>query len=246
MSYKTNWFSKRDLRRLCRSIANLRGIEITADTLCDQLNGEIVSGGYGANVMEKLVREGVSREDAEMLLADLSEDGGYRTTEQAAEELGISEQRIKQLCCEGRMGVRVGRDWVITAEDIERNRERPGPGRPSPWASLDLDGIDHLTLTKRGAEVLAERIPVRDLADELKAGQTISYRTFAYEGGQTGHILIIHSDRQGRVDRAGIFFGGHSSWGDWDEATQTVRLDEADEDGLTVVYRTDGRRVVEE
>jgi len=136
MSYKTTWFSKRDLRRLCRSVANLCDIELTAEMLCDQIGeGEIASGGYGANVMEKLVREGVSREDAEMLLADLSEtaEGGYRelfTTKQAAEALGISEQRVRQLCAEGRMGLRVGRDWVITADDIERNRERPGPGRP--------------------------------------------------------------------------------------------------------------------
>lgn len=165
------------------------------------------------------------------------------TVEQAAEELGISEQRVRQLCAAGRMGQRVGRDWVITQDDIERNRERPDPGRPSSWESLDLDSIDHLRLTPRGAEVLRERIPVRDLADELKAGQTISYRTFTHDGGQVGHILIIHSDRQGRVDRAGISFGGPASWGDWDEATQTVRLDEWDDEG-PVVYRIDGRRVL--
>jgi len=134
MSYKTTWFSKCDLDRLCRRVANLRGIEITADMLCDQINGEIASGGYGANVMEKLVREGVPREDAEILLSDLSEtaDGGCRelfTTTQAAEALGISVQRIKQLCAEGRMGMRVGRDWIITQDDIEANRIRK-PGRP--------------------------------------------------------------------------------------------------------------------
>ena len=137
MSYKTNWFSKRDLGRLCRRVANSRGIEITADMLCDQMiNGGVAEGGYGANVMEKLVRKGVPREDAEMLLSDLADsetaEGGYRelfTTTQAAEELGISVQRIKQLCAEGRMGMRIGRDWIITQDDIERNRIRK-PGRP--------------------------------------------------------------------------------------------------------------------
>lgn len=129
MSYKTTWFSKRDLQRLCQSVANLCDIELTAEMLCDQINGESAGGGYGANVMEKLIWQGVSREVAEMLLAELAEsetaDGGYRelfTTAQAAEVLGINEQRVKQLCCEGRMGLRVGRDWVITAEDIEANK----------------------------------------------------------------------------------------------------------------------------
>jgi len=43
--------------------------------LCDQMfNGEVAQGGYGANIIEKLVREGVSREDAEMLLAELVVD----------------------------------------------------------------------------------------------------------------------------------------------------------------------------
>ena len=73
--YKTTWFSKRDLRRLCRSVANLCDIELTAEMLCDQMfNGEVAQGGYGANIIEKLVREGVSREDAEMLLAELVVD----------------------------------------------------------------------------------------------------------------------------------------------------------------------------
>ena len=73
MSYKTTWFSKRDLRRLCQSVASLCDIELTAEMLCDQIGeGEIADGGYGANIMEKLVREGVSREDAEMLLAELA------------------------------------------------------------------------------------------------------------------------------------------------------------------------------
>jgi len=71
MSYKTTWFPKRDLRRLCRSIANLCDIELTAEMLCDQINDGHASGGYGGNVEEKLVREGVSREVAEMLLAEL-------------------------------------------------------------------------------------------------------------------------------------------------------------------------------
>lgn len=135
MSYKTTWFSKRDLRRLCLWVANLCGIELTADTLCDQIDGEVASGGYGGNVEEKLIRQGVSREDAEILLSDLADseiDDSDRllSTTQAAEALGISIQRVKQLCAQGRMGRRVGRDWVITPEEIEANRVRK-PGRPA-------------------------------------------------------------------------------------------------------------------
>lgn len=54
---------------------------------------------------------------------------GLLTTAQAATILGVNEQRIRQLCAEGRMGHKVGRDWVISPEDIERNRIRK-PGRP--------------------------------------------------------------------------------------------------------------------
>jgi excisionase family DNA binding protein len=137
MSYKTNWFSKRDLKRLCDSVTNLFGIELTADTLCDVVSGQIAGGGYGANVEEKLIRQGVSLTDVEMLLSDLAnseidddDQARHLTTRQAAEVLGISETRIRQLCQEGRMGKRVGRDWVITPEEIEANRVRK-PGRPA-------------------------------------------------------------------------------------------------------------------
>lgn len=239
MSYKTTWFTKRDLRRLCQSVANLCDIELTAEMLCDVVSDQIASGGYGANVMEKLLRQGVSREDAEMLLADLSEtaEGGYRelfTAEQAAEELGISVQRVKQLCAEGRMGRKVGRDWVISVEDIERNRERPGPGRP-PGRAVTQDNV----------EDIRHEVGFLDLAAEVQVGQRVSVHRFTHEGGQSGCLLVIHADKDGRVDRAGISFGGPASWGDWDEATQTVRLDEWDDEG-PVVYRIDGRRVVEE
>jgi hypothetical protein len=73
MLYKTKWFSKRDLGRLCESVTNLCGIELTADTLCDVVSGQIAGGGYGANVERKLVYEGVSLTDAEILLSDLAE-----------------------------------------------------------------------------------------------------------------------------------------------------------------------------
>jgi len=73
MRYKSTWFSKRDLERLCDSVTNLFGIELPADTLCDVIDGHATEGGYGANVEEKLIRQGVSLTAVEMLLSDLAD-----------------------------------------------------------------------------------------------------------------------------------------------------------------------------
>lgn len=55
---------------------------------------------------------------------------GYFSTSEAAEVLDVTEARIRALCQRGRMGRKVGGRWVISVEDIERNRERK-PGRPA-------------------------------------------------------------------------------------------------------------------
>jgi hypothetical protein len=52
------------------------------------------------------------------------------TVAEAAEALELSEPRVRTLCQDGKIGRKIGRDWVITAEDIESMRDRPGPGRP--------------------------------------------------------------------------------------------------------------------
>lgn len=60
---------------------------------------------------------------------DRIEERDY-TTEEAAELLGVSRDRVIDLCNAGRMGRKFGRDWVISAEDIRANQERkPGRGR---------------------------------------------------------------------------------------------------------------------
>lgn len=51
------------------------------------------------------------------------------STKQAAELLGVSPNRIRALCQQGRMGQKVGWSWIITETDIERNRIRR-PGKP--------------------------------------------------------------------------------------------------------------------
>jgi excisionase family DNA binding protein len=51
------------------------------------------------------------------------------TTAQAAKLLGVTDVRVRHLCQEGRLGSKVGRDWVITEEEIERFERKP-PHRP--------------------------------------------------------------------------------------------------------------------
>jgi excisionase family DNA binding protein len=53
------------------------------------------------------------------------------TAEEAAEELGLTPQRVREFCQQGRLGRRVGRQWVITREELERFKQTPRPpGRP--------------------------------------------------------------------------------------------------------------------
>jgi excisionase family DNA binding protein len=54
------------------------------------------------------------------------------TTAEAADRLGISEVRIRQLCQDGRLGRKIGRDWLFTAEEVESFRRQSRPtGRPA-------------------------------------------------------------------------------------------------------------------
>jgi len=53
------------------------------------------------------------------------------STEQMAAILNVSERRVRFLAAERNVGWQVSRgDWVFRAEDVERLRPRPGPGRP--------------------------------------------------------------------------------------------------------------------
>ena len=50
---------------------------------------------------------------------------------QAAERLGLSKSRIRQLCGAGQLGEKVGSRWLIRAADLERFAQEPRPvGRP--------------------------------------------------------------------------------------------------------------------
>ena len=47
------------------------------------------------------------------------------TVDEVAEKLGLTPQRVRQFCRDGRLGQRVGRQWVITEEEFERFQSIP-------------------------------------------------------------------------------------------------------------------------
>jgi excisionase family DNA binding protein len=55
----------------------------------------------------------------------------FVTTRQAAERLGVSDSRIRQLILDGKLAaVKAGRDWLIKASDLrlmEKRKTKPGP-----------------------------------------------------------------------------------------------------------------------
>jgi len=60
----------------------------------------------------------------------------FLTIRQVAEILGLSRQRIQQLCAQGRLGRRPGRDWVITRAELEAFKKLPRrAGRPKEGES---------------------------------------------------------------------------------------------------------------
>lgn len=55
------------------------------------------------------------------------------TVKEVAASLGISEKRVREYCRAGRLGRKVGRQWIITKEEFERfvRDDYTGePGRP--------------------------------------------------------------------------------------------------------------------
>ncbi|MBX3057459.1 MAG: helix-turn-helix domain-containing protein [Anaerolineae bacterium] len=47
------------------------------------------------------------------------------TVDEAAAELELTPQRVRQFCRDGRLGRRVGRQWVITREELESFKKIP-------------------------------------------------------------------------------------------------------------------------
>ena len=53
------------------------------------------------------------------------------STKDAAQILHLSEPRVRQLCQQGRLGTKVGRQWIITSAELKAFKNKPRPdGRP--------------------------------------------------------------------------------------------------------------------
>ncbi|HUT88840.1 MAG TPA: helix-turn-helix domain-containing protein [Thermoguttaceae bacterium] len=51
--------------------------------------------------------------------------------QKAAVMLGVSRQRVQQFCEEGRLGQKVGSQWVIPSDELEQFSKIPRPnGKP--------------------------------------------------------------------------------------------------------------------
>lgn len=56
----------------------------------------------------------------------------YLTTTEAAEVLGIGTRQVGHLCSQGRLGTRIGPNWMISELELQRFAEKPRPvGRPT-------------------------------------------------------------------------------------------------------------------
>lgn len=58
------------------------------------------------------------------------------TTAEAAERLGVTDRRVRQMIEDGILkGEKVGRDYLIDEDSLEAAKERPKPGRPTKKAT---------------------------------------------------------------------------------------------------------------
>ena len=47
------------------------------------------------------------------------------SVQQAATQIGVSDRRIRQICTEHKIGVLLGRDRVLTTDDVRRIKNLP-------------------------------------------------------------------------------------------------------------------------
>lgn len=63
------------------------------------------------------------------------------SVKEVAGELGVSENRVREYCQEGRLGEKVGRQWVITREELEAFKKIPRK-RGAPRTKSKKDNIE--------------------------------------------------------------------------------------------------------
>lgn len=55
----------------------------------------------------------------------------YLTVPEVAEELRLNPTTVRRFCYAGRLGVKIGRQWLITREELDLFKATPRPpGRP--------------------------------------------------------------------------------------------------------------------
>jgi hypothetical protein len=89
--------------------------------------------------------------------------------------------------------------------------------------------------TQGDLESVQFTLTAEDQLPELQIGQVVSVYDFAYEG-RNGQLTVWH-DR----GRAALDLGEGSYWGDWDEASGTVLLDE--QNGVRRRFNSEGQLV---
>lgn len=98
--------------------------------------------------------------------------------------------------------------------------------------------MTRIKVTAENFQEVNKMVLASDMAAEVKIGQEIETWPITYEGGQRGQMTVYHP-----AERAAIFTGGLSVWGDWDEDTRTLRDEdgaEYDENGEPVEVEGDG------
>lgn len=99
-------------------------IERALDSLFGDAEAKTITRERAEHAL-RVAAQHIASEAADMaLLSQLS-------AEQMAAILNVSKRRVRYLAAERGVGWQVSRgDWVFRAEDVERLRPRPGPGRP--------------------------------------------------------------------------------------------------------------------
>lgn len=76
------------------------------------------------------------------------------TTTEAAQRLGVTDRRVRQLIEEGALkGEKIGRDYLVDEESVEAAKKRPKPGRPSKEKAKNISNKDAAkTATKKSSK----------------------------------------------------------------------------------------------
>lgn len=59
------------------------------------------------------------------------------TVNDVAEELGITPKRVREYCNQGRLGMKLGRQWIITRSEFEKFKATEYTGKPGRPKSED-------------------------------------------------------------------------------------------------------------